>query len=84
MISSPVRMSTDPSPTMTRLAEREVLADRLAEALDRAPGLAQVDPAVEELLDHLQLEQVPVGIKPLGPAARAFASDGRLRPVRSQ
>ena len=47
----------------------EILADRLPQALDRAPGLAQVDAAVEELLDHLQLEQVPVGVKPLGTAA---------------
>ena len=35
----------------------------------RAPRLAQVDAAVEELLDHLQLEQVLVGVEPLRSAA---------------
>ena len=48
---------------------REVFSDGFAQAFDRASGLAQVHAAIEKLLDHLQLEQVLVGVQPLGPTA---------------
>ena len=69
MISSPRPHEHGPLAGDDEVRRREILADRLSEALDRPSGLTQVDPAVEELLDHLQLEQVPVRVQPLGTAA---------------
>ena len=63
------------------VCSREVLSDRVTETFDRPPRLAQVDASVEELLDHLQLEQILVGIEALRSAATRL---GERRPAAGQ
>src|SRR5207248_1792063 len=37
------------------------------EVFDRRPRRPQRDPGVEQMLDHLELDQISIGVEPLGP-----------------
>ena len=70
------RYTRDPLPPATAIADGR--AQQFSPDVElradwwRLFGSAQVDAAVQKLLYHLQLQQVPVGIKPLGTAAARF------------
>ena len=48
---------------------REVLAEVVAEVLDRLARGLEREPGIQQALDHLQRDQVPVRVAPLAPAA---------------
>ncbi len=60
---------TERLPDEHQLGGGEVRTEVAAEALDRPPGLLQFETGVEEPLDDLELEDVPVGVAALAPAA---------------
>ena len=67
-ISSPERASTVPSAPNTRFAVASSPPDSRRHTISPA-RLTEVDPGVEELLDHLQLDDIGVGVAPLGTRA---------------
>ena len=61
--------STDRLPTRTSCDGGQVATQVAPEALDGLAGLLELEAGIEQALDHLQLEDVAVGVAPLAPAA---------------